>query len=146
MESNKDSSEDKGLFMLTSLNYEGWAPKAMKYLLAYPGPWEWIKTGMEPTFNTPPLEILAEAPPRRVQPRARGRINEGGRAERRRGRARERGFAELAEAEEDEEQEEEREQPADQVVMIRNPIYAGEGGKEDWRETLRNNKRNLEIL
>jgi hypothetical protein len=66
MESNKEISRDneKELFMLTSLNYESWAPKAMKYLLAYPGPWEWIKTGMEPTFVTPPLEIPAEAPAR----------------------------------------------------------------------------------
>ncbi len=28
--------------------------------------------------------------------------------------------------------------------MVRNPLYPGEGGKEDWRETLRNNKRKLE--
>ncbi len=52
---------------------------------------------------------------------------------------------ELAEEDEEEEQDEDREEPTDQAIMIRNPIYAGEGGKEDWRETLRNNKRNLEM-
>jgi hypothetical protein len=70
--------DNKGLFMLTNLNYESWAPKAMKYLLAYPGPWEWIKTGLEPTFNTPLLEILAEAPQRRVQPRESTKVGERG--------------------------------------------------------------------
>ena len=90
--------------MLTNLNYESWAPKAMKYLLAYPGPWEWIKTGIEPTLITPPLEVPAEAAPRRMQAAARLRTNQGGRAGRgRRGR---RGFMELVEEEEEVEQDE----------------------------------------
>ena len=78
MESNKElaKEKEKELPMLTSLNYESWAPTAMKHLLAYPGPWQWIKTGLEPTFITPPLEIPAEAPPRQVQARARARIPE----------------------------------------------------------------------
>ena len=109
MESSKEISreKEKELFMLTSLNYESWAPKAMKHLLAYPGPWEWIKTGLEPTFITPPLEIPAEAPARQMQARARAPIGEGGRAGgRRRGRAR-RGFAGLAEQDDEEEEDEE---------------------------------------
>jgi hypothetical protein len=69
------TDNDKGLFMLTNLNYESWAPRAMKYLLAYPGPWEWIKTGIEPTFITPPLEVPAEVQPRRIQAAARVRSN-----------------------------------------------------------------------
>ncbi len=36
-------------------------------------------------------------------------------------------------------------EPAAPVAMVRNPMFPGEGGKEDWRETLRNNKRNMEI-
>ena len=82
MENKRDLTKesDKQLTMLTSLNYESWAPKAMKHLLAYPGPWQWIKTGEEPTFITPPLEVPAEVQPRRMQARARVRPNEGGRA------------------------------------------------------------------
>ncbi len=52
---------------------------------------------------------------------------------------------ELAEEEDDEEQEEEEPVPAAPGVMVRNPMYPGEGGREDWRETLRNNKRNMKI-
>ena len=49
------------------------------------------------------------------------------------------------EVEDDEEQDEEELAPAAPGVMVRTPWYPGEGGKEDWRETLRNNKRNMEI-
>ncbi len=105
-----------------------------------------IKTGEEPTFITPPLEVPAEVQPRRIQARARVRPNEGGRAGgggRARGRAR--GFLELAEEENDEDQDEEEPGIAAQGAMVRNPMHPGEGGKDDWRETLRNNKRNMEI-
>ena len=49
--------KDRDLFLLTNLNYEAWAPKCMDRLLAYPGPWEWLKNGVEPQFITPPLEV-----------------------------------------------------------------------------------------
>ncbi len=108
MESNKELSRVNGkdLFMLTNLDYESWAPKAMKHLLTYPGPWQWIKTGLEPTFIAPPLEIPAEAPPRQMQARARVRADEGGRVgEGRRARGRGREFMQLAEESDDEQDE-----------------------------------------
>ncbi len=74
------------------------------------------------------------------------RAEEGGRAGGgRRARGRGRGFAQLAEESDEEEQDEEGPGPLVPGVMVRNPMYPGEGGKEDWRETLRNNKRNMEI-
>jgi hypothetical protein len=48
---SRERNED--LFILTNLKYENCAPKAMKYLFAYPGPWEWIKTGVEPPYSRP---------------------------------------------------------------------------------------------
>ena len=79
MESRRAAKDkDQDLILLTNLNYEAWAPKCLDRLLAYPGPWEWIKNGVEPVFITPPLEV-----PRVLQQQApaagRGRGNEAGR-------------------------------------------------------------------
>ena len=53
---------------------------------------------------------------------------------------------ELAEEDEEGQQDEDQEDraPAGQVVMVRNPLYPGVGGMEDWKETLRSNKRKME--
>ena len=70
MESGYQQPMEKNtyLFKLTNLNYETWAPNAMKHLLVFPDSWEWIKNGVEPTFITPPLEIPREEQPRQNQP------------------------------------------------------------------------------
>ena len=149
MESDQKQLVEKEsyLFKLTNLNYETWAPNAMKHLLVYPDTWEWIKNGVEPAFITPPLEIPREEQPRQNQRGARALRNEGGRGlGGRRGRGRGRGFLELAEEDEENDQDQDREdpEPERQPVMIRNPLFLGIGGLEEWKETLRANKRRKE--
>ncbi len=95
------------LVRVHDLNYESWAPKCMGHLLAYPGPWEWLRNGEEPQFITPPLEIPRVEQRRQVQAGARGRGNGGGRGaggRRARDKRRARGLTALAE-EEDEDKE-----------------------------------------
>ena len=102
----KERSQD--LFLLTNSNYELWAPKCMDRLLAYPGPWEWLKNGVEPQFITPPLEIPRPDQRRQIAVGARGRgidagRGAGGRQARQRQRAR--GLAALAEEEDEDEED-----------------------------------------
>jgi hypothetical protein len=78
-EQEQTMEKNSGLFKLTNLNYESWAPNAMEHLLNYPGPWEWIRTGLEPTYPTPPLEIPGEIQPCEAQVGGRGRGNGAGR-------------------------------------------------------------------
>ena len=120
----------------------------MEHLLNYPGPWEWIRTGLEPTYPTPSLKISGEIQPREAQVGGRGRGNGAGRGVAvRRGRGGRQGrgiFDVLDEDDEENVQDQIFREEAAQVRMVRNPIYMGEEGKEDWRETLRSNKRMLE--
>ncbi len=102
----KERNQD--LFLLTNLNYELWAPKCMDRLLANPGPWEWLRNGEEPQFNTPPLEIPRVEQRRQVQVGARGRGDGGGRGvggRRARDQRRARRLAALAEEEDENEED-----------------------------------------
>ncbi len=133
MESLKGlKDKDQDLISLTNLNYEAWAPKCVDRLLAYPGPWEWIKNGVKSAFITPPLEVLREQQQqRRLAPAAgRGRrdgVGRGAGGTQARERQLARGMAVLAQ-EEDEDQEVARGGQAvqDEAQMMRNPLFPGE--------------------
>ncbi len=105
LESRRASKDkDQDLPLLTNLNYEAWAPKCLDRLLAYPGPWEWLKSGEEPQFITPPLEIPRARQRQQVQGAGHGRENEGGRGaggRQARERQRARGMPALAEEEDE---------------------------------------------
>ena len=81
MESNASNHREKGgaMIILSENNYEAWSSICLDHLLAYPGPWDWIKSGVEPEFEVPPLEIpgpeLRRGMPaaRRAEPRGGGR-------------------------------------------------------------------------
>ncbi len=139
--------KDQDLPLLTNLNYEAWAPKCLDRLLAYPGPWEWLKSGEEPLFITPPLEIPRVWQRQQAPAAGRGRENEGGRGaggrqagKQARERQRARDMAALAE-EEDEDAGDARRGDGGQeeAQMVRNSMFPGEGGKEMWKELLRSN-------
>jgi hypothetical protein len=57
--------------------------------LAYPGPWDWIKSGVEPQFEVPAVEVPGQAPARRMQAAGRAQAQNVGRGAAR-GRGRER--------------------------------------------------------
>ncbi len=64
MESIKSEQKESGgkMIILTEHNYEAWAALCMDHLLAYPGPWDWIKYGIEPLFEPPLLQVPREEP------------------------------------------------------------------------------------
>jgi hypothetical protein len=59
MENIGSNHRDKGgsMLILTEHSYEAWSSTCMDHLLVYPGPWDWIKSGIEPEFEVPPLEF-----------------------------------------------------------------------------------------
>ncbi len=140
MESIKSEQRETGgkMIILTEHNYEAWAALCMDHLLAYPGPWDWIKYGVESLFEPPLLEVPREQPARANQAARRAPAAEQGRrGDARRARNQRRGgaFQDFDEPEEQGDEDEDR-APAD-PGMMRNPRYQGEAGKDLWREELK---------
>ncbi len=145
MENNVTNYREKGgaMFILSESNYEAWSSICLDHLLAYPGPWDWIKSGVEPEFEVPPLEVPGPEQRRRVPAARRAEPREGGRGAgrgRNRGGRRNRGLADLEDLEEvlgGQAEEEEDPEVELEPVMIRNPMFPGEAGKEVWKELLK---------
>jgi hypothetical protein len=136
MENVKAEQRESGgkMIILTEHNYEAWAALCMDHLLAYPGPCDWIKDGIEPLFEPPLLEVPRGEPARANQAARRAPAAEQGRrgdARRARDRRRGRAFQDLEELEEEEEQDEDR-LPAEPAMMRNLPRGGGprpvEGG------------------
>ncbi len=110
--------------------------------MAYPGPWDRIKTGAEPQFEVPPLEVPGAAPARRMPSARRAQGQDGGRGAGQRGgreRQRNRGLADLRDLQEllrEQEDEDEDLAPLERA-MVRNPMFPGEAAKEVWKELLK---------
>ena len=105
MESTISNYKEKGgaMIILSENNYEAWSSICLDHLLAYPGPWDWIKSGIEPEFEVPPLEIPGPAIRRRIPAARRAEPREGRREAvrgRNRGGRRNRGLADLEDLEE----------------------------------------------
>ena len=144
MESNNGNYKEKGgsMIILSENNYEAWSSLCMDHLLAYPGPWDWIKTGVEPQFEVPPLEVPGPAPARRIPAARRAQGQDGGRGAGQRGgreRGRNRGLADLRDLQEalGEQEDEDEDQVQLERAMVRNPMFPGEAGKEVWKELLK---------
>jgi hypothetical protein len=143
MESKLNQREKGGsMVILTEQNYEAWSSICMDHLLAYPGPWDWIKSGVEPQFEVPPLEVPGQAPARRMQAAGRAQaqnVARGAARGRGRERRRNRGLEDVEELQEvlGVELEDEEDIAGAEPIMFRNPIFPGEAGKKVWKELLK---------
>ena len=79
----ENNYKEKGgaMVILSENNYEAWSSICLDHLLAYAGPWDWIKSGVEPEFEVPPLEIPGPEQRRRMPAARRAEPREGGRVE-----------------------------------------------------------------
>ncbi len=80
MESVKAESRESGgkMIILKENNYGVWISLRMDHLLTYPGPWDWIKSGIEPQFEVPTLEVPGPRPERIMPAARRAQAQDGG--------------------------------------------------------------------